>query len=171
MVERDNQEVQIRSCVSTDLDAVVRVHLRAAMTGFMGIFPPTSAPPTLDSLRPRWSELLCDADASVAVAEAGECVVGCVVVRSDTTVPAKMLLDRLYVVPEFWGVGIGSRLHDAALEAAQRRGATRLDLWVLKANRRARSMYERRGWQRIPGWILPNDPPEVVDVLYERSVV
>jgi GNAT superfamily N-acetyltransferase len=43
-----------------------------------------------------------------------------------------------YVIPERWGQGVGNCLHDAALQRAQRRGATTAWLEVLEQNIRAR---------------------------------
>lgn len=81
-----------------------------------------------------------------------------------------MVLDRLYVHPTWWGKRIGSTLHDAAVEAAANHGAQALNQWVLEANTRARGFYQRRGWRLVPRWTLPNDPPSVVDLLYQLTL-
>jgi GNAT superfamily N-acetyltransferase len=54
---------------------------------------------------------------------------------------------RLYVDPDHWGCGIGRRLHDRVLEHLRAGGQGVVALWVLEANARARSMYERWGWR------------------------
>ena len=164
-----NQQVALRRGSVSDLEAIVAVHVEAALTGFIGIFPGTAPTPTAASLRPRWSELITDGRVDVFVAEASD-VVGCSVVRPGSAVPAGTLLDRLYVHPRWWGNGVGRRLHDTALAAARNRGVDRLNLWVLEANTKARAMYERWGWELVPGSTLPNQPPTVLDVLYERPL-
>jgi len=166
----NNEPVALRPGSVADLEAIVAVHLEAALTGFTGIFPATAPTPTAASLRPRWCELITNLRVEVFVAEATD-VVGCSVLRPESDVPAGMLLDRLYVHPRWWGHGVGRRLHDTALAAARNRGVDRLNLWVLEANTKARSMYEGWGWELVPGPTLPNQPPTVVDVLYERPLV
>jgi GNAT superfamily N-acetyltransferase len=55
-------------------------------------------------------------------------------------------LNALYVLPDEWGTGIGSGLHDEAVEALRRLGPE-ARLWVLEQNARARRFYEQRGWR------------------------
>jgi GNAT superfamily N-acetyltransferase len=65
--------------------------------------------------------------------------------RADRQFPAGEL-HALHVVPAQWGHGIGSALHDGALDVLAGAGYDTAWLWVLAANDRARRMYERRGW-------------------------
>jgi GNAT superfamily N-acetyltransferase len=53
---------------------------------------------------------------------------------------------ELHVLPEQWGHGIGSALHDGAIDPLAGGGYDTAWLWVLAANDRARRMYEHRGW-------------------------
>jgi GNAT superfamily N-acetyltransferase len=64
-----------------------------------------------------------------------------------TARPGDAELRRLYVIPERWGQGIGSRLLDAALNRAGRTGGTTAWLRVLEKNDRARAFHENRGWR------------------------
>lgn len=161
--------VGIRSAVVADLEAIAVIHCQAALVGFAGIFPPAAAKPTPVSLISRWRELCADPVASVFVAETTS-LVGCVVVREVPTVPSGVLLDRLYVHPDWWGHGVGSLLHDVALDTAAVLGHEAINLWVLEANQRARGLYERRGWRLVPDRTLPNEPDTVYDVLYQRAL-
>jgi GNAT superfamily N-acetyltransferase len=54
-------------------------------------------------------------------------------------------LRSLYVVPDAWGSGVASALHETALEWMKRR-ADEAFLWVAVENARARRFYEREGW-------------------------
>lgn len=57
---------------------------------------------------------------------------------------------EVYVVnvhPEYWGTGAGSSLLRTAQDDLATRGFSTAVLWVLAGNRRARSFYERHGWQ------------------------
>jgi GNAT superfamily N-acetyltransferase len=94
---------------------------------------------------------------SVLVAEwAGESV-GVAVLEGDE-------LARLFVVPERWGAGIGTLLHDAVMELLRSEGRPQCRLWVLEENLQARGFYERRGW-RLDGRkrvsSFPPNPPGV----------
>lgn len=51
----------------------------------------------------------------------------------------------LYVLPEYWRAGIGSKLFCAAEKALQDAGYAAMYLWVLKENARAQCFYERMG--------------------------
>lgn len=57
-------------------------------------------------------------------------------------------LHLLYVHPDHWGTGAGSRLHDAALAALVDAGFRDARLWVVRGNNRAVAFYGRRGWTR-----------------------
>ena len=72
-------------------------------------------------------------------------------------------LERLYVRPEAWGVGLAVDLHAAALE--QLRGAT-ASLWCLADNTRARRFYEREGWTLNGDERVVPYPPHPLDVGY-----
>ncbi len=52
----------------------------------------------------------------------------------------------LFLLPEHWGSGLATRLHEAALEEASERGFRRFRLFVATGQERARRFYEREGW-------------------------
>ncbi len=68
-------------------------------------------------------------------------------------------LYSLYVDPEQWGRGLGTRLHDAALEHLGLEGWPEAILWVLQGNTGAQRFYERLGWRldgvRTEVWDAP----------------
>lgn len=57
-------------------------------------------------------------------------------------------IDRLYVHPRGWGVGVATALLDAALDALRAAGRTRAWLNTEERNARAVAFYEREGWRR-----------------------
>ncbi|MBX3428809.1 MAG: GNAT family N-acetyltransferase [Hyphomonadaceae bacterium] len=62
----------------------------------------------------------------------------------------------VYVHPDGRGAGASTELLRAAIADAKEKGGSRIALWVNGANRHARSLYERLGFQqtgRIPGGI------------------
>ena len=60
-----------------------------------------------------------------------------------------LLLDQLYILRAYHGVGIAHALMDWTLEEARRRGATRLYLTVFVENHRARRFYDRYGFEAV----------------------
>lgn len=159
---------EIREARAVDVGDLARVQVAAATEGYRSIFPPAAPKPTIRALRPSWQHLV-DSSSTVVLVAAAPAPIGSVVVRDSAGVPSGRILERLYVDPRWWGCGVGSRLHDAGLTAASRDDATSINLWVLDANVRARSMYERRGWMLVDGHTLTH-PVGVVEVLYELDL-
>jgi len=60
-----------------------------------------------------------------------------------------LLLDQLYILKPYHGVGIAHALMDWTLEEARRRGAARLYLTVYVDNHRARRFYDRYGFEAV----------------------
>jgi GNAT superfamily N-acetyltransferase len=127
------------------------VWLRAALKGYDGIFPPEAPKPTAGELIHRWRRVIAGGPPSttalVACHGTAGAVVGTVEAMSDVDGPYNAHLRRLYVDPGHWGRGIGRRLHDAALDRLRSAGHGLAAPWVIEANERARSMYERWGWR------------------------
>jgi len=55
-------------------------------------------------------------------------------------------LHAIYVLPDHWGEGIGSRLFENVRERLQERDFDRLRIHVLAENERGRQFYERHGF-------------------------
>lgn len=66
----------------------------------------------------------------------------------ETDRPA-ILLDQLYILKEYHGVGIARALMDWALDEAARRGAEEMYLTVYVDNHRARRFYDRYGFEAV----------------------
>jgi GNAT superfamily N-acetyltransferase len=60
-----------------------------------------------------------------------------------------LLLDQLYILKPYHGVGIAHALMDWTLEEARRRGAARLYLTVYVENHRALRFYDRYGFEAV----------------------
>ena len=161
--------MRLRWATEADAAALAILHASAARTGYRHIFPTTSEPPSVEQLQTDWSTLLSGNDARAVLAEDGADVVGSAAVGPFANDPAGLFLQKLHVLPQRWGDGLGGVLHDAALLVAAEMGAEAINLWVLEANSRARGMYERRGWQLASGTFMVL-PPDIVDVRYQRRL-
>jgi GNAT superfamily N-acetyltransferase len=156
----------LRAARRSDVSDAAAVQLAAVLAAHGEIFPAEASEPALADLEPLWGELVADRSCDVVVATAASgIVIGAVAVRPTDDAPGGVLLDHLYVDPRHWGRGVGTRLHDEAVDRARTRGATRLDLWVLEANDRARALYERWGWTLVPDRIQLH-PAGVAEVGY-----
>ncbi len=64
-----------------------------------------------------------------------------------------LYLEDFYVLPEYRGTGIGSRLFDAVVEIAQKSGVKRMDWQVLEWNEPAIKFYEKKNAVLDPEWV------------------
>lgn len=131
----DQALVRIRRAAIDDLETVFEINRRSATAGFRHIFGDVPFPSA--RVRDRFCGLLESGEHTVLVAEISEEPVGFVVVSTG-------VLDALYVVPESWGAGVGTRLAD---EAEALLGGGEAILWVLRDNARGRRFWECRGWR------------------------
>ena len=79
-------------------------------------------------------------------------------------------LRTLYVLPAYQGRGVGSRLHDFALERLRWHGVSCAKLWTLKENHGARCFYEQRGWTLTETTRVVPYPPYPLDVQYSNEL-
>jgi GNAT superfamily N-acetyltransferase len=118
--------VRLRPSGPGEADLLAEVHTASASVAFAHIFDGRPFP--MELTRQRYRSFA----GRVVVAEASGRVGGFAAFDGPE-------LNALYVLPELWGRGIGHRLLAAA-------GPVSL-LWVLEANERGRSFYERHGWR------------------------
>ena len=143
--------VLIRPATLDDVVPMGALWLRAALAGYEGIFPPEAPKPTAAELTERWRQAIARGPSTTAALVAchgsRHALVGTVAAEFERSGPYVAQVRRLYVDPDYWGCGIGRRLHDGVLEHLRTGGQGLVALWVLEANTRARSMYERWGWR------------------------
>ena len=138
-----------------EVDALVTLHLDTVLVAYRDWFAPDASEPDRAELVESWADDVTSAHA-VFVAELDGALVGSAVARANGD------LARLHVHPRHWGQGLGQALHDAAVDALWAAGHERAELWVIEANARARSLYERNRW------VL--DPTRSLDYLGVREV-
>jgi GNAT superfamily N-acetyltransferase len=84
--------------------------------------------------------------------------------------PGVGFLQALYVDPVAQGAGVGSALHDKALERLREQGVSEATLWVLADHEGGRAFFEGKGWQQEPD-VADNDPHWGVETFrYRRAV-
>lgn len=140
----------IRRAEPEDAAGVARVHTLGWQQGFAGLLPADFLARRVVSAE-SWEEWLARPVPRTAmfVAEVdGELVGFALVGPAEQPSGAGELgeLKAIYLLAEFWGRGIGHRMHRAALTALAELGYRRARLTVLAGNRRTRAFYRRQGW-------------------------
>lgn len=74
--------------------------------------------------------------------------------------PRSLELERIYVLKQYYGTGVGQFLMDAAVKMARERGKEYIFLGVWEYNRRARRFYQKNGFYRIGDhcFVMGDDP-------------
>jgi GNAT superfamily N-acetyltransferase len=153
----------IRAARPDEAESLLTVQRDACVVAFAHIYPPELYPFPDDAVRQAWREALADPDVEAYVAEVGGEPVGSVSVGD-------VFLRTLYVVPAHWRSGIGSALHDFALERLRARGCDTAKLWTLEENWDARRFYEKRGWTLNGETRVVPFPPNPIDVGYDKKL-
>jgi putative acetyltransferase len=153
----------IRGARRDETETLLRIQREAGVAAFSHVFPQDRFPFPDDEEREHWKRTLDDPDVEVYIAELDGEPAGSVSVGNG-------FLQTLYVLPEYQGRGIGSSLHDHALDRLRALGADEARLWTLEENEAARRFYERRGWTLNGETRVVEFPPYPLDVGYSRPI-
>lgn len=126
----------IRPATVADAPAIGEVHVRSWQAAYAGLIPDDFlAGLSAASRAASWARLIGDGN-RVLVAEEDGVVAGFAAYGDGR-------LYALYLLPEYWGRGLGRALHDRVVEEMSGDSAI---LWVLSTNERAKAFYVRQGW-------------------------
>ena len=162
--------VDIRPARPGDGEAIARVHVDSWRAAYRDLLPVAVLDGLSAAQRTRhWDRVLLPASMDrVVVAERDGEVVGFGHVgpardaevvgfghvgpaRDADVDPTTGQLATIYLRPEFWGSGVGRRVHEAALAELAGLGYRHVVLWMLSTNVRAARFYRRQGWERDGG--------------------
>lgn len=147
------ENITIRPAVPSDAAGIATVHVRTWQCNFKGQVPDTY----LDNLSiaqktETWKTSLENPEPGVYqfIAEipgqlVGWCVAG--VSRDEDATVETGELRGIYILPEFIGQGIGTKLMNQALIYLRQDGYKNATLWNLDTNESTKKFYEKRGWQ------------------------
>jgi ribosomal protein S18 acetylase RimI-like enzyme len=155
--------VNLRPARPDESVTLLAIQRAAAVDAFAHVYPPELYPFPDDEIRQVWDEALVDPEVEVYVAESDGAAVGAVSI-------GKGYLATLYVLPAYQGRGVGSALHDLALERLRALGFRQAKLWTLRENDSGRSFYEKRGWTLTDETRVVPYPPNPIDVQYVRPL-
>ncbi len=153
----------IRPARRDEAETLLAVQRAACLVAFAHIFPPDQYPFPDEDVLASWRDALADHGTEVYVAEFEGEAVGVVSLGNG-------FLSTLYVVPTQQGTGVGTALHDLALERLQTHGHDVAKLWTLEENRNGRRYYEKRGWTLTDETRVVPFPPNPIDVQYAKSL-
>ena len=145
----------IRAATAGDAEAIARVHTLSWQLTYQGIM----SKDFLDGLQwetrfESWNKILSDPRPDSSSIFVSTTIDGAVngfasigEVRDEDLRPQKFFeLYAIYVAPEYWDLGFGKALLNAALTSVPS-GTAGVSLWVLTQNERGRRFYERRGFE------------------------
>lgn len=143
--------ISIRPAVFEDHVTLGRVHVLAWQTAYRGIVPD----PYLDQMDPerstaRLKKLMDAGDRHTFVADHDAVgVVGFATLSALRQLPkgCDCELEAIYLLADWRGQGIGTRLLRAAMDKAIDMGYTAMGVWVLEENEQGRAFYDATGAQ------------------------
>lgn len=77
---------------------------------------------------------------------------------------------RIYLSPEFQGMGMGKELLEFGLLEMSKNGYSKVILWVLEENTKARRFYEKNGFLHYGVRMDAHYGRDIVDLMYEKSL-
>ncbi|MBW0000438.1 MAG: GNAT family N-acetyltransferase [Verrucomicrobia bacterium] len=143
--------VTIRRADRGDAPRIAAVHVETWRTAYPRLLPESVlASLSVEAERAEWERILSSGPTETWVALVDDVLVGWAILgppRDDDLDPALMQeLYGLYLLPRYWGRGVGRILCEIAEGRMRERGARTAVLWVHQQNQRARRFYERRSY-------------------------
>jgi len=140
-----------RDASAGDAAALAAIHVQAWRSAYAGLMPDAFLSElSEEQSRTRWEENFAQGTPRVLVAEqngsvAGFCLYGAS--RDEDATPSDGEIMALNIHPDAWRRGLGSELLASSLERLAQLGFSRVSLWVLRENSRARAFYESAGFR------------------------
>ena len=90
--------------------------------------------------------------------------------QTEDVIPDGMELERIYVLADFHGLGIGQKLLDFAIETALKAGVTSIWLGVWEENHRAIRFYQKNDFSTFDKHIFKFGDDDQTDLLMKRKL-
>ena len=161
--------IETRRGTAADVDSVL-ADVQSGFDSYVAFAPLGWQPPRIAAERERTAKRIADPDTWVLLALVEGGTVGHVGImsareRSPADKPSDRLvrplipglahLWQLFVLPEWWGRGVGALLHERAVVEMRDRGYREARLFTPSLHTRARGFYERRGWRAVADGFNP----------------
>jgi RimJ/RimL family protein N-acetyltransferase len=142
------EPVLCRAPTVQDVPALASLHVAAWQAGYRGLMPDGFLN-GLSADEPGWAAAVAETTPSILVAEDRGEVLGACRFGASSDADAPPSTGEIYSLnlhPSAWGRGLGRGLLAAATARLGQLGLSRVTLWVLPGNIRARALYERFGF-------------------------
>lgn len=166
----------IRKATQDDIPAIAALHIEGWKGAYGGIVDQTYLDSlTVEQRTKDWQGWMAAGESEVFLAEAEGRPAGFVVIGRTKTPPPGSSPIRpshsgeiyaLYLHPAFWRRGIGTALIKHAARELKERKHSAVCLWVLDANVRAKSFYEKMGGQKIGNKMIEIGPSNLKEICY-----
>ncbi len=143
--------IDIRRAEPGDAAAIADVHQEAWRGAYAGIIPHKALTSMINRRgRTWWADAIRRAASVLVVELGGEVVAYATLGRNRAReLPQQGEIYELYVLPEYQGIGLGTRLFDAAREKLSAHGLSGLVVWALEENDNALAFYSGAGGRDI----------------------
>jgi ribosomal protein S18 acetylase RimI-like enzyme len=149
----------VRPALPADAESIAIVHVSAWRAAYAGLMPAELLANLDEAQRARSWRAALEAGKTILLSEESGALCGfCLLMPAGAELRDAYEIRAIYVSPERWRSGHGSKLVTAARERATAEGFRSLVLWVLSSNAPARAFYEREGFR--------HDGAEKVDSLF-----
>lgn len=168
---------QVRPATLRDAKAIAELHNLALRESLKGLVAEDDIPVvTQEKRQAYWREAIEYSEPHVQVALNGEKIVGFVGYdRSrDPKTPNTMgEIWAIYAAPDYWGLGVGLALWDAAREGLAEEGCTNVSVWVPVGNERVVRFHELAGFKREMTTLktVPLGAVKIEEIRLKRSLV
>jgi ribosomal protein S18 acetylase RimI-like enzyme len=168
--------ISIRPATTDDIPTIAALHIEGWKGAYGGIVDQAHLDGlTVEKRIADWTGWMAADESTVFIAEDGGAPAGFVVIGRTKTPPPGSSPIRpshsgeiyaLYLHPDHWRKGIGTMLlKHAARELKDRKHST-ICLWVLDANARAKSFYEKMGGQKLGNKMIEIGPSKLKEICY-----
>jgi GNAT superfamily N-acetyltransferase len=137
----------IRKAEARDAREIADVHQAAWVGAYAGIIPHKSLTAMINRRGASWWASAIRRAASVLVMEMGGSIVGYATLGRNRARQLKFEgeIYELYLLPQYQGIGLGTRLFNAAREKLKGHGLNGLVVWALEDNQGAMNFYQGCG--------------------------
>lgn len=143
--------IDIRKAEPADAGAIADIHHEAWQGAYAGIIPHRALSAMINRRGSEWWANAIRRAASVLVVEIGGKVAGYATIGKNRARELKQEgeIYELYIRPECQGIGLGTRLFNAARERLASHGLRGLVVWALEDNDNAVSFYGNAGGRDV----------------------
>ncbi|WP_183143320.1 GNAT family N-acetyltransferase [Paraburkholderia sp.] len=142
--------IEVREANVEDAEAIATVHVATWQAAYIGIIPEQFLNDlTVTGRTAGWQKALGSGRIRVLLAHTGNMLVGWVAFgrcRDEDKDGQWAEVEAFYVLPSWWGKGVGRSLSDAAQTRLRDAGYKHVALWVLAENHRAIAAYQKLGF-------------------------